>query len=386
MSTIELATHESVREIGESEWTALVTKDTPPFLKWSFLDALERTGCVTPDRGWLPSHLALRKDGVLLGVAPAYLKGNSEGEFVFDHGWASFAESRLRIPYYPKLIVAVPFTPATGPRLLVREGSDAGELVRALVLGIVRLSKKFSVSSAHVLFPTEGQAVAMADAGFAHRMGLQFHWCNQGYETFDDFISRFASKRRNQIRRETRAPREQGIELAALSGRELGPALIDAMFEFYLSTVNKYYWGRQYLNRAFFEEICSRQPDDVLAVVARHGSSGKPIAGAFNLLGGGALYGRYWGAIEEHPFLHFNVCYYKGIAECIERKLSLFEPGAGGEHKLARGFEPTTTHSVHHLVDRRLDAAVRDFVQREREGVREHLVEYQKAPVIRRDP
>jgi predicted N-acyltransferase len=385
LSTIELSTHESVREIGEDEWNALLAKETPPFLKWSFLDALERTGCVTPDRGWLPCHLALRKGGVLVGVAPAYLKGNSEGEFVFDHGWASFAESRLRIPYYPKLIVAVPFTPATGPRLLVREGSDAGELVRALVLGIVRLSKKFAVSSAHVLFPTEEQAVAMADAGFAHRMGLQFHWRNLGYQTFEDFVARFGSKRRNQIRRETRAPREQGIELVALSGRELGPELIDAMFDFYLSTVNKYYWGRQYLNRAFFEELCSRQPEDVLAVVARDGASGKPIAGAFNLVGGRALYGRYWGATEERPFLHFNVCYYKGIAECIERKLSLFEPGAGGEHKLARGFEPTLTHSVHHLVDRRLDAAVRDFVQREREGVREHIGEYRKDPVIRRD-
>jgi hypothetical protein len=385
LSTIELSTHESVREIGEVEWNALMREDTPPFLKWTFLDTLERTGCVTPDRGWLPCHLALRQGGVLVGIAPAYLKGNSEGEFVFDHGWASFAEGRLRIPYYPKLIIAVPFTPATGPRLLVRPGSDMNELVRALSGGLVKLSKRLSVSSAHVLFPSEDQALAFAGAGFAHRVGLQFHWQNLGYATFDDFLSRFTSKRRNQIRRETRAPAEQGLELVAMNGKELGPELIDAMYGFYLSTVNKYHWGRQYLNRAFFEELCARQPEDVLAVVARDKASGKAIAGAFNLVGGGALYGRYWGATEDRPFLHFNVCYYRGIAECIERKLSLFEPGAGGEHKLARGFEPTLTHSAHHLVDRRLDAAVRDFVERERQQVSKHVCAYKEDPVIRRD-
>jgi hypothetical protein len=386
LSTIELSTHESVREIGESEWGALTSPSTPPFLKWSFLDTLEQTGCVTPDRGWLPCHLALRKDGVLVGVAPAYLKGNSEGEFVFDHGWASFAETRLRVPYYPKLILAVPFTPATGPRLLVREGADPVELVGALTTGIVQLSKRLKVSSAHVLFPTESQANLFEAGGMAHRVGLQFHWQNLGYANLDDYLSRFNSKRRHQIRREMRGPAEQGVDIEALGGRDLDPPLIDAMFEFYLSTVNKYHWGRQYLNRAFFEELCARQPDDVMVVLARDRASRKPIAGAFNLVGGGALYGRYWGATEERPFLHFNVCYYRGIVECIERKLTLFEPGAGGEHKLVRGFEPTLTHSVHHLVDGRLDAAVRDFVTRERERVCDHVGDYEKEPIIRRPP
>ena len=372
-------------EIGESDWSALVSGATPPFLKWSFLDALEKTGCVAPDRGWLPCHVALRRGGALVAVAPAYLKGNSEGEFVFDHGWASFAEGRLRIRYYPKLVVAVPFTPATGPRLLVRPGEDERELVGALAAGLAELTRRLQVSSAHVLFPSESQARLLEGAGMAHRVGLQFHWQNLGYGTFDDYLSRFNSKRRNQIKRETRGPTEQGVELEVLSGRELVPELIDKMFEFYLSTVNKYYWGRQYLNRAFFEELCARQPDDVMVVLARDRSSRRPIAGAFNLVGGGVLYGRYWGATEERPFLHFNVCYYRGIAECIERKLSLFEPGAGGEHKLVRGFEPTLTHSVHHLVDRRLDAAVRDFVERERLGVEEHVHDYRREPIIRRE-
>jgi predicted N-acyltransferase len=385
LSTIELSTHESVREIGESEWATLVSEATPPFLKWSFLDALEQTGCVASDRGWLPCHLALRRNGVLVGVAPAYLKGNSEGEFVFDHGWASFAEGRLRIPYYPKLIVAVPFTPATGPRLLVRAGEDEHELVAVLAKALAQLSKRLSVSSAHVLFPCERQAQAFEGAGMAHRFGLQFHWQNLGYETLDDYLARFNSKRRHQIKREMRGPAEQGVDIDVLSGRDLGPELIDKVFEFYLSTVNKYYWGRQYLNRAFFEELCARQPDDVMVVLARERSSRRAIAGAFNLVGGGALYGRYWGATEERPFLHFNVCYYRGIVECITRKLSLFEPGAGGEHKLVRGFEPTVTHSVHHLVDRRLDAAVRDFVHRERERVVEHVSDYEKEPVVRRE-
>ncbi|HVW26130.1 MAG TPA: GNAT family N-acetyltransferase [Polyangiaceae bacterium] len=384
LSTIELSTHESVGEIGESEWSALVSETTPPFLKWSFLDVLEKTGSVTPDRGWLPCHIALRRGGVLAAVAPAYLKGNSEGEFVFDHGWASFAEGRLGIRYYPKLIVAVPFTPATGPRLLVRPGEDERELVSALARALPELAKRLTVSSAHVLFPCERQADAFESSGMAHRFGLQFHWQNQGYASFDDYLSRFNSKRRHQIKREMRAPAEQGVEIETLSGGELDPELIDSVFDFYLSTVNKYYWGRQYLNRAFFEELCARQPNDVMVVLARDTSSRRPIAGAFNLVGGGALYGRYWGATEERPFLHFNVCYYRGIVECIARKLSLFEPGAGGEHKLVRGFEPTVTHSVHHLVDRRLDAAVRDFVEREKERVVEHVDDYRREPVVRR--
>ena len=370
-------------EIGEGEWNTLTTATTPPFLKWSFLDALERTGCVVPDRGWLPCHVTLRRGGELVAAAPVYLKGNSEGEFVFDHGWASFAEGRLRIPYYPKLVAAVPFTPATGPRLLVRPGVDSADLLRAFASGLAQLAQKMSVSSAHVLFPSEVQASALAGVGLAHRLGLQFHWRNQGYETFDDFLGCFNSKRRNQIRREMRGPEEQGLKLRVLSGRDIDSPLLDAVFEFYLSTVNKYYWGRQYLNRAFFEEICSRQPDDVLVVLACDGSSGRPIAAAFNLVGADALFGRYWGAKEDRPYLHFNVCYYRGIAACIERKLAVFEPGAGGEHKLARGFEPTLTHSVHHLVDKRLSAAVRDFIFRERERVEAHVEEYRRDPVIR---
>jgi len=380
---IELSTHETMRAIGERDYSALLRDDTPPFLSYAFLDALETTECVGERRGWLPCHLALRKDGVLLAVAPAYLKGNSEGEFVFDWGWAEFAEGRLRIPYYPKLLVAVPFTPATGPRLVVREGVDEAELLAALGSLLPQVVGKLGVSSAHVLFPTETQAQSLVGTGLLHRYGLQYHWRNARYGSFDDFLGRFSSKRRNQIKREVRGPAEQGLELETLDGGELGSDLIDAMFDFYLTTVDRHFYGRRYLNREFFHEICSRMPKSVHVVLAKERASRRPIAGAFNLIGKTALYGRYWGAYEERPFLHFNVCYYQGIRDCIARGLDLFEPGAGGEHKLARGFEPTRTHSVHHLVDRRLNLAVEDFVRRERTAIDQHLTAYTQDPVLK---
>jgi predicted N-acyltransferase len=381
-SMIEVSTHAAIAEIAERDWESLRQADDPPFSSWAFLDALERTGCAAPDRGWTPFHITLRKDGRLFAAAPAYLKDNSEGEFVFDYAWAQFAEARLGVAYYPKLVVGVPFTPASGRRLLCGD-AESGEARAAFASALTELVERLDLSSAHVLFPTEEECTAYGANGLVHRYGMQYHWRNIGYSTFDDFLGRFSSKRRNQIRREVRGPREQGILLEALSGRDLSPDVVDAVYEFYLSTVDKYFWGRRYLNRDFFHEVCSRIPDAVLVVLARDASSRRPIASAFNLVGKDALYGRYWGALEERPFLHFNVCYYRGIEECIARGLSLFEPGAGGDHKLARGFEPTVTHSAHHLAERRLDAAVRDFVRRERTAVTQHLSEYARTPILK---
>jgi predicted N-acyltransferase len=342
---------------------------------------------VAGERGWQPFHVTLHEGGELVGAAPLYVKGSSEGEFVFDQGWADFCQGRLGVRYYPKLLSAVPFTPATAPRLLVRDGADGSRLLLAFARGLEELTARLGLSSAHVLFPDAAQASALERAGLAHRHGVQYHWRNEGYATFEDFLSRFTSKRRNQIRREMRAPREQGLELVVRTGRDLTPELLDHAFDFYVSTVQKHFWGRQYLNRAFFEHLAATVPDSVLVVFALDGS-GTPIAGAFNLLGPDALYGRYWGARGgvEHPFLHFNVCYYRGIEECITRGLRLFEPGAGGEHKLSRGFEPTVTHSLHHLADPRLDRAVRDFLSRERGAIGAHLDEYGEGPVLRRTP
>jgi hypothetical protein len=364
---IELRVHASIRDIPEETWNGLGGVSEAPFLSWAFLDTLEKTGCVRPEAGWYPHHLSLHIGDRLVAAAPAYIKGNSEGEFVFDHGWASAAH-RAGIRYYPKLLVAVPFTPATAPRLLIAPGEDPAPLAAAFAGGLQQLVDKLGVSSAHVLFAPEDQTRALAGAGLVERYGLQFQWKNAGYATFDDFLARFSSKRRNQIKRERREMESLGISIETLSGTDLTPPLVDAMYTFYLTTVDKFSWGRRYLNRAFFEEIVTRVPSGIEFVIARE--AGRPIAGAFNIAGPHALYGRYWGATQERPFLHFNVCFYHSIEQAIARKLSRFEPGAGGEHKLTRGFEPTITHSLHHLQDRRLDAAVRDYLDREREAMR----------------
>ncbi|WP_437747828.1 GNAT family N-acetyltransferase [Sorangium sp. So ce1504] len=368
---LEAHVHDTIREIPESEWNALHGVSEAPFLTWAWFDALERTGCVGEAAGWLPHHITLRAEGALLAAAPAYLKDNSEGEFVFDHGWAS-ASHQIGAPYYPKLVVAVPFTPATTPRLLVRRPEDRPALLPVLAETLRKLVARSRISSAHVLFPTEDEAASLSDAAMAHRCGVQFQFENEGYRTLDDFLARFNAKRRHQIRREMRESTRQGLSIDTLRGAEITPEIVDAMFGFYVSTVEKFAWGRQYLNRAFFEEIAARlrgggAQGGVEIVLAREGK--RPIAGALNLAGPTTLYGRYWGASEERPFLHFNVCYYHPVEDCIARGLRRFEPGAGGSHKLVRGFAPSVTHSAHHIAHPRLDAAVREFLVRERAAV-----------------
>jgi predicted N-acyltransferase len=370
---IELRTHRSIREFAPASWDALLGGQYVPFMSWSFLDALEATGCVRPEVGWLPQHLGMHRDGELVAVAPAYVKGNSEGEFVFDHSWARFCEEQLGAEYYPKLIVASPFTPATGPRLLHVPTFPEAEAYAALAEGLARLTESGQLSSTHVLFLPDAAAARLARAGLLRRHGVQFHWRNAGYSSFDDFLSRFSSKRRHAIRRERREVAESGIEISTHSGDELRADEIDHMFEFYASTVDKHFYGRRYLNREFFHEICSRLPKSILVVFARERGARAPIAGAFNLLGDRALFGRYWGAREERPFLHFNVCYYAGIEACIERKLECFEPGAGGEHKHVRGFESTLTHSVHFIRDPRLRGPVERFLRQESAAIIEHI-------------
>lgn len=369
---VDLTVHSSIRQIPEAQWDGLL-RDGPPYLRWAFLDVLEQTGCVKPETGWASAHLALQDGEKLVAVAPAYVKGNSEGEFVFDHSWAQFSAERLHAAYYPKLIVACPFTPATGPRLLCAEDEDVTVLYRAFVAGLRQFTEAHGLSSAHVLFPDREQAEAFEEAGLAVRYGIQYHWQNAGYGSFDDFLGRYSAKRRHQIRRERRDMDEQGLRLDVLSGAELAPDQIDHIYEFYKRTVHKYFFGRQYLNRAFFHELCCRLGENVLVVFATERGSRVPIAGAFNLIGGGKLYGRYWGATEERRFLHFNVCYYRGIEVCIERGLSVFEPGAGGEHKVARGFQPAITYSAHYIQHPILDGAIRDFCARERRAVEREL-------------
>jgi predicted N-acyltransferase len=380
-SSFELRTHASMRALGQQTYESVLPANRPPFLGFAWLDALERTGCVGEERGWLPQHISLHQHGECLAVAPAYVKANSEGEFVFDYAWARHSEGVLRAPYYPKLVLAVPFTPATGPRLLIRPGVDAQRVLAAFARAIPQLCEALPVSGAHLLFLPQAQSAALARLGYAERRGLQFHWENPGYQSFDDFLSRMNSKRRNQLRRERREMQDRKVEISALSGRELTPELVDFVFDFYRSTVEKFAWGRQYLCRELFEEVAKTMPDELHVVVARQ--SGRLVGGAFNLLGQEALYGRYWGAVREVPFLHFNVCFYFGIEECIRRGLRKFEPGAGGEHKVARGFEPSVTFSSHLLRHPQLDRAVREFLRRECDAVEQHVAEARREGVLR---
>lgn len=371
----EFQTHRSMRDVAQEDWNALLGADPEPFLRWEFLEAFEATGCVKPDVGWAPIPLTIHHNGELVGAAPAYIKGNSEGEFVFDHGWARFAYEELRYDYYPKLIVACPFTPATGRRVLVKEGVSTDAVTQALATGVRAVSERLELSSAHVLFPRQAELERWTQHGFAARSGIQYHWANAGYSCFDDFVARYNSKRRHQLRRERKELTLQGLELRGYSGSDLTPSVLDKMYEFYCATVDKYHWGRQYLNREFFQELGARMRESIFVVFAHERASGEAVAGAFNLVGGKRMFGRYWGCSKDFKYLHFNVCYYAGIEECIRRGLDVFEPGAGGEHKVVRGFEPTQTQSAHVFNHRGLDRAVRAFLRREAMVVDEVLRE-----------
>lgn len=378
--SISVRVFESLREIVPLlERTGAHSGATNPTLARCWLEGLEATGCVQPERGWIPHHVAAfahhAQEGAapreeLLFVAPAYLKLNSEGEFIFDHGIAR-AAPKFGVQYFPKLLFAVPFTPATGPRMLLAEGADAALARDAFALAISTLVDKLELSSAHVLFLPGDEAEEAAKRGLLHRHSLQFHWQNRGYTTFEEFLGALPSKRRTQIRRERRAPAEQGLTIETLTGDALTPEIADLSYELYLTTVDKFAWGRRYLNRAFFEHVLSTMKRDVELVVARRGA--KVIAGAFNLRSATTRFGRYWGAFEEVPFLHFNVCFYHSIERSILEGVQTFEPGAGGEHKLARGFEPTVTHSVHVLREPRFRAVVADFFERERDAIQSEI-------------
>ncbi|MFO0553240.1 MAG: GNAT family N-acetyltransferase [Polyangiaceae bacterium] len=362
--SISVRAHASFAEI-EPLWRTIPSFAGHPALDARWIGALEAAGCATSERGWIPNHLSIHDGAELLAVAPAYVKVHSEGEFVFDHGLAR-AASRFGVRYYPKLLVAVPFTPANGPRIGCALGRTVDEIAPIVAAALSAVVEQHELSSAHVNFLPAGESLALSDAGFIPRLGVQFHWENQGYRDFDGFLSTLPSKRRTQIRREKRAAREQGLELETWTGEKLTPALADALYALYLTTVDKFMWGRRYLNRAFFESVLGTMKDAIEVVVALD-SSKKIVACAFNLRGDRALYGRYWGTHVELPFLHFNVCYYHAIERCIEERLDLFEPGAGGEHKEVRGFLPTLTHSAHIIRDEAFSMAVRASFDRERE-------------------
>jgi predicted N-acyltransferase len=337
-----------------------------PFLSHDFLWSLEESGAATRKTGWLGQHLVLDgKDGTPAAIFPCYLKSHSMGEYVFDHGWAD-AYERAGGRYYPKLQASVPFTPVTGRRLLMRPGADAERISTVLASGGATLVGQLGVSSLHVTFATEEEWALLGSLGYLQRMDQQFHFLNEGYRDFEDFLSVLASRKRKAIRRERRDALADGIEVEQLTGKELSQAAWDAFFSFYMDTGSRK-WGRPYLNRRFFSLIGERMADQVLLVLARRGK--RYVAGALNLIGSDTLYGRYWGTTEDQPFLHFELCYYQAIEWAIRHGLPRVEAGAQGEHKLARGYRPTTTYSAHWIADRSFRHAVADYLERERRQV-----------------
>ncbi len=337
-----------------------------PFVSHAFLSSLEESGCAVAETGWLGQHLLLEgEDGALRGALPVYLKSHSQGEYVFDHGWADAFE-RAGGRYYPKLQAAIPFTPATGPRLLHRTGEPVVETQAALAEGLKELTRRHGVSSAHATFVPEAEMPVFEAAGYLHRTDQQFHFINAGYGAYEDFLETLASRKRKALKKERRAALEHGIEIDWLTGSDLTESIWDQFFAFYMDTGSRK-WGRPYLNRRFYSLIGERMADDILLVMARR--EGRYIAGAINFIGGDTLYGRHWGCIEDHPFLHFEVCYHQAIDFAIEKRLTRVEAGAQGEHKLARGYLPVTTHSAHYIAHAGLRRAVADYLERERQDV-----------------
>ncbi|TPW31207.1 GNAT family N-acetyltransferase [Pararhizobium mangrovi] len=370
----------SFSDIDPAEWSRLAgttraasTEAHPynPFLSHAFLSALEESGSATADTGWLGQHLLLRdEDGSVIGALPCYLKSHSQGEYVFDYGWADAFE-RAGGRYYPKLQASVPFTPATGPRLLTVADERRPSVQVALAEGLKALARRHDVSSAHVTFVPDDEIGVFTEHDYLHRTDQQFHFANEGYGSYDDFLATLASRKRKTLRRERREALENGVSVEWLTGRDLTEDTWDTFFEFYMDTGSRK-WGRPYLKRSFFSMIGERMADDVLLIMARR--EGRYIAGAINFIGGDCLYGRHWGCVEDHPFLHFEICYHQAIDYIIANGLARAEAGAQGQHKLSRGYLPVTTHSAHFISHRGLRRAVSAYLEEERDEV-EHVSE-----------
>lgn len=368
---ITLEAVSTARQIGAADWDACANPSSAcsdgsiynPFVSYAFFDALEQSGSACARTGWGPRHLVARRNGDIVGLVPCYLKSHSQGEYVFDRGWAD-AYERAGGQYYPKLQASVPFTPATGPRLLVRAGIDDPDQIRnALAGGLKALCNATETSSVHVTFAQEDEWAFLAKQGFLQRTDQQFHWHNAGYATFEEFLATLSSRHRKAIRRERRDALANGITIHALTGSELTEEVWDAFFAFYMETGSRK-WGRPYLTRDFYTRIGETMPERIALIMAKR--DGRWIAGAINFVGGDTLFGRHWGAIEHHPFLHFEVCYYQAIDYAIRHRLATVEAGAQGEHKIARGYLPQTTYSAHYIADPALRRAVHDYLQRER--------------------
>jgi predicted N-acyltransferase len=357
--------HRRVSEVGRDAWDACARPGGNPFVFYDFLDVAEESGCAVERTGWGPQHLSVEDEaGEVAAVLPLYLKSHSQGEYIFDHSWAD-AYERAGGRYYPKLLSAAPFTPATGPRLLVRPGVDVEAARSLLIGGGMTLCERYKASSFSVNFPNDDEWRWMGEQGLALRQGQQYHWENNGYASFDDFLGALSSGRRKTIRRERRDA-QAAVDIHCVTGAELTEAHWDAFYAFYMDTGSRK-WGRPYLNRLFFSLLGERMADRVLLVMARR--RGRWVAGALNLIGDDCLFGRNWGCTEEIPFLHFELCYYQAIEWAIDHGLARVEAGAQGQHKIARGYLPTPVRSAHYIADPGLRHAIERFVAQEKAAV-----------------
>jgi len=359
----------SLSDIDAQEWDALAGQDYP-FLRHHFLWGLERTGCTNADTGWQPCHAVVRRGHLAIALMPLYLKSHSYGEYVFDWAWAD-AWQRVGLEYYPKLVSAIPFTPATGARICMHPAEDPIIVYRALLSGIQQLAHRQSISSFHLLFPEEHVAKALVGEDTHLRVGSQFHWLNESYQHFDDFLKTFSSRKRKSLKRERKRVAEQGLQLKTLVGSEIGEQEWEQFHHFYQLTYAKRSGHGGYLNREFFTQTAAGMGDQVIMVLAKLGE--RAVAGALYFRSQDTLFGRYWGAEQEFDCLHFEACYYQGIEFCIANGLQRFDPGAQGEHKIQRGFRPLRTYSNHWIADQRLSAAVGDFTQREQEQIDSYI-------------
>lgn len=363
-----VSVHSRIAEIGKAAWDACADPGGPsanPFIAFDFLDCLEQAGCAIERAGWGPRHLALQDHcGAVAAVLPLYLKSHSQGEYIFDHAWAD-AYERAGGRYYPKLVSASPFSPVTGPRLLVRPDMDADLARTGLLDGALTVCERIGASTLGINFPTADEWNFLGSRGLLQRQNQQYHWVNAGYGSFDDFLAALSSGRRKTIRRERRDA-AAGLEIVSLTGGELREEHWDAFFKFYVDTGARK-WGHPYLNRRFFSLLGERMADRVLLVMAK--KAGRWIAGALNLIGGDCLYGRNWGCLEDVPFLHFELCYYQAIAYAIDHGLARVEAGAQGQHKIARGYLPTPVYSAHYIADPALRGPVARYLEQERAAV-----------------
>lgn len=372
---MRFAVHKSIDDVDARQWNALSGTDSP-FLRHEFLAALEHTNCVGKRKGWIPTYVTLTDAKGLAAAAPVFAKTHSRGEFVFDWGWAD-AYHRVGLDYYPKLSVAVPFTPATGSRLLVRPGLNQQKTAAELLSVIENVAAENSLSSAHALFVNEADRGVCEGAGWLMRRDCQFHWTNRGYASFDAFLETFTAEKRKKAKRERRRVAEAGVTYDTRLGADMDTRLLDRVYAFHRDTFLRH--GHEpYLTREFFTEICRTLPNALMAKIANQ--SGHAIACAIFFQSADTLYGRYWGANTDQHSLHFETCYHQGVDYCIEHGLKRFEPGTQGEHKVARGFEPTLTWSAHFITDQRFRAAIEDYLEREgpsvdayAEEIREHV-------------